>query len=128
MNRLPLNLVINLSSKIRSSHPELFCQKGAEKFRKNPQKNTCARKTPLLTGLQLFWKRDSGKSVFLWILGTFLEKLFYRTPLMADPGKKIKLKYFYSTKTYIKTYGNLTLYSVQVISSSSGSAHTITPL
>ena len=34
-------------------------------------------------GLQLYWRRDSGAGVFLWILWTFLEHLFYRTPLIV---------------------------------------------
>ena len=45
------------------------------KVLQNPQKNTCARVSFLIklhaSGLQQFYKRDSGRSVFLWICENF---------------------------------------------------------
>ena len=35
------------------------------------------------SGLQLYWKRDSGTGVFLWNMRNFYEYLFYRTLLVA---------------------------------------------
>ena len=45
-------------------------------------------------GLQLYWKRDPGTGVFLWILWNFQEHLFYRTHLngclwMLDTNVKV---------------------------------------
>ena len=50
----------------------------------NSQENTCARVSLLIKlhalGLQLYYKRDSGTGVLLWILRNFWEQLFCRTP------------------------------------------------
>ena len=47
----------------------------------NSQENTCARVSFLIkletSGLQLYWKRDSGTGIFLWILQNFWEQLFF---------------------------------------------------
>ena len=51
----------------------------------NSQENTCARVSFLIklqiSGLQLYWKKDSGTGGFLWILRNFWEHRFHRTPL-----------------------------------------------
>ena len=47
----------------------------------NSQENTCIRVSFLIKllalGLPLYWKRDSGTGVFLWILWIFWEHLFF---------------------------------------------------
>ena len=55
----------------------LFVQKQSlvlENFA-NSQENTCAW---WASGLQLYWKRDSSRGVFLWILQNFQEHLFLK--------------------------------------------------
>ena len=51
----------------------------------NSQRNTCAIVSFLTKlhalGWQLYWKRDFGAGVFPWILQSFKEHLFYKTPL-----------------------------------------------
>ena len=53
----------------------------------NSQENTYTRVCLLIKlqawGLQLYWKRDSGTGVFLWILRNFYEHFLYRTPPVA---------------------------------------------
>ena len=54
------------------------------KITQNAQENTCARVSLLIKlwswDLQLYWKRDSGTDIFLWILRNSLEHLFHRNP------------------------------------------------
>ena len=51
----------------------------------NSQENPCARVSFLIklqaSGLQLYYKRDSGTGIFTWLLWNFKEHLFYRIPL-----------------------------------------------
>ena len=69
----------------RSSHPELFCKKGAlRNFTKFTGKHLCQ------SFLQLYWKRDSGACVFLYILWNF-----YRTPPVAVSDTFTFLRYIY---------------------------------
>ena len=70
------------------------------KLLQNSQENNFARVTFLIK-LQAspqacnFIKKDTGKSVFLWILQKFQEHLFYRTPLVAaSVNRKIMLWIF----------------------------------
>ena len=69
---------------INISQPELFYKKMLLwKISQNSQENTSAGPLLLITLLTCnkpvpLWNRDSDKAVFLWILGSFLEQLFYR--------------------------------------------------
>ena len=51
-----------------SSLPQVFYKRGVlRKISQNSQENTCAR----VSGLQLYYKRDPGTGVLLWILWNF---------------------------------------------------------
>ena len=68
---------------VKSSHKEVFCKKGVlRSFTKFKRKHLCQslvfNKVAVLS-LQLYQKRNSGTSVFLWILSKFL-----RTPFLTD--------------------------------------------
>ena len=41
----------------------------------NSQENTCGR-VSFSIGLQLYWERDTGEGIFLWILPNFQEHPF----------------------------------------------------
>ena len=66
------------STIFRSSRPEVFCKKGNLKYfteltGKTPCRSPFCDKGAFMikmeaSNLQLYWKRDSGKGVFLWIL------------------------------------------------------------
>ena len=69
-----------MHTNIRSSHPKTFCEKGVLKnFAKFTEKHLCQSLFLIKlqgSGLQLYWKRDSGTGVFLWFLlnkNTFLQ-------------------------------------------------------
>ena len=61
-------------------------------------------------GLQLCYKRDPGTGVFLWILRSFQEHLFYRTPPVAAstsfPSSQswLKVAYFFSRKEQVSLH------------------------
>ena len=70
-----LQIAINynyLHANVRSSHLEVFCEKGVLKnFAKFTKKHLCQslfwiKLQP--SGLYIYWKRDSGTGIFLWIL------------------------------------------------------------
>ena len=80
----------------RSSHRRCYLRKGVPRNSAKFTGSTCARISFLIkvqawgqslffnkVGLQLYYKRDSGRGVFVWILRNFLEHLFYRT-LLGD--------------------------------------------
>ena len=76
----------------------------------NSQENTCTRDSfwikLQISGLQLYYKRDSGIGALLWFLRNFSEQLFYRT----SPGDCFYLLHFsakdnYREKTPSKAYG-----------------------
>ena len=67
----------------RSSSAEVFCKKGVLKnFEKFTRKHLC-QSLFFNKNLQLYWKRDSGAVVFLWILRILKNTFFHRTPPMA---------------------------------------------
>ena len=85
--RIPECFLTDCSSKCssnmqntRSSHRRCYVKKVFLKISKKLQENTCARVSFLIklqsSGLQLHLKKDSGTSVFLWILKIFSEHLF----------------------------------------------------
>ena len=56
----------------------------------NSYENTCARVSFLIKlqarGLQLYYEREPGKGVFLWILRNFYKNTFsYNTPTIITP-------------------------------------------
>ena len=66
----------------RSSHRRCSVEKGVlVELSQNSQENTCARVSSLkkLQAWGLYYKKDTGTVVFLWILQNFKEHLFYRT-------------------------------------------------
>ena len=71
-------------SLIRSGCQEVFCKKSVLKNLQNSQENTCIGVSFLIKlqtwDFQLYWKRDSGTGIFQWILQSFWETFFYRTP------------------------------------------------
>ena len=71
----------------RSSHQRCSMQKGVVRnFTKFTGKHLCQVLFLIKLkawGLQLYWNRDPGTGVFLWISWNFQEHLFYRTPLVA---------------------------------------------
>ena len=72
-----VSVIYNQKLPLKCSIKKLF-----SKISLNSQENTCARVSFLIKlQLQLYWKRDSGTGVFLWILRNFKEHLLYRTPL-----------------------------------------------
>ena len=70
---------------IRSNHKRCSVRKVFLEISQNSQENTCVRFSFLIKlqalSLQLYWKRNSGTRVFLWILRNFWEHLFHRTSL-----------------------------------------------
>ena len=62
----------------RSSHQRCSIQKGVlRNFTKFAGKHQCQSLFfNVVAGLKLYWKRDSGTSVFLWILWNFQKFLF----------------------------------------------------
>ena len=63
-----------------SSRPKVFYEKVIWKISQNLQGNTCARVSFSMKCPWLYWKRDFGTGVFLWILQNSYEQVFfYRT-------------------------------------------------
>ena len=96
----------------RSSRSEIFCKKDVLRNFANLQESTCARVYFLIklqaSDLKLYWKRDAGTGVFLWILR---EHFFYRTSLVAASvfHKKMKLpKWAYQKWKFLNLVFNLT--------------------
>ena len=73
-----------MHTNIRSSHPEVFCEKGVlknfEKFTEKHLFQSLFLINLQPSGLQLYWKRDPGIGVLLWILLN-RTPFFYRTHL-----------------------------------------------
>ena len=88
----------------------MFCKKGVlRNFAKFTGKHLCQRfyfNKVVGLSLQLYWNRDSGKSVFLWILRNFWEHLFLQNTSNSCFCSKLMGTWAHAYKT-IKNYGFL---------------------
>ena len=81
--------------KSRSCHRRCYVRNGVlENFAKFIGKHLSPFLIKLYHSQQLYEKRGFGAGVFLWILQTFLEIIFYRTPLGDN--------FFRSTWSYVQ--------------------------
>ena len=86
IERQSLFISLYIYSSYRSSRPEVFCKKGVLKNFKSSNihwKHLCWTLFVIKLqrfSLQLYYKRDYLTEVFLWILLSFQENLFSRTP------------------------------------------------
>ena len=64
-------IIIVYCTELRSSGPEVLCEKVFLEISQNWQENTCARVSYLIKLQAAPAKRDSGTGVYLWILRNF---------------------------------------------------------